>query len=93
MQTFNAVDLDETMDMDEKLKRRVFHDSIMRKLDARDSQRKLDQFLKYEKVNLKSHLFNQARKTDKMYREMNTVNKAAISLYQPIMERGTHLIQ
>ncbi len=37
MQTFNAVDLDETMDMEEKLKRRGFHDSIMRKLDARDS--------------------------------------------------------
>lgn len=76
MQTFNAVDLDETMDFEEKLSRRVFHESIMKKLAARDSERKLSQFLKYERVNLKSHLYNQSYKTDKMFKELNTVPKA-----------------
>jgi hypothetical protein len=30
-------------------------------------------FLKYEQLNLKSHLYNQTQKTDKMFRELNAV--------------------
>lgn len=58
IQSFNTVDLDETIDVDEKFKRRVFHESIMKKLDGRNDKYKLTQFLKYEKLNLKSHLYN-----------------------------------
>jgi hypothetical protein len=35
------VDLDETIDVDEKFKRRAVHDAIMKKLDARPDQFKL----------------------------------------------------
>ena len=73
MQSFNSADLDETIDVDEKFKKRAFHETIMRKLDQRPEQHKLDQFLKYEKMNLKSHLYNQVHKTDKMFRELNAV--------------------
>jgi hypothetical protein len=33
LSSFNAADLDESADVDEKFKRRAFHDTIMRKLD------------------------------------------------------------
>lgn len=42
MQMFNAADLDETIDVDEKFKKRVFHESIMKKLDARPDSLKLE---------------------------------------------------
>jgi hypothetical protein len=42
------VDLDETIDVDEKFKKRAFHESIMKKLDSRPDNLKLTQFLKYE---------------------------------------------
>lgn len=35
IQSFNTVDLDENMDMEEKFKKRVSHESIMKKLEAR----------------------------------------------------------
>jgi hypothetical protein len=41
IQAFNTVDLDETIDVDEKFKKRVIHEGIMKKLDARPEQVKL----------------------------------------------------
>lgn len=69
--------------MDEKFIRREKHEKIMKKLDARPDQIKLKQFLKYEKMNLKSHLYNQSNKTDKMFRELNAIQ------YRPKAEETT----
>jgi len=41
IQSFNSVDLDETIDVDEKFKKRVIHEAIMKKLDSRPDQLKL----------------------------------------------------
>jgi ABC-type sugar transport system ATPase subunit len=43
----------------------------MKKLDARPQQHKVSQFLKYENMNLLSHLYNKSFKQDKMYRDLN----------------------
>lgn len=85
IQNFNTADLDETMDVDEKFKRRAHHERIMQKLDARPDNFKTAQFLKYEKINEKSHLFNQVQKTDRMYRELNA---ATIKQYTDSQKSG-----
>jgi hypothetical protein len=98
IEAFNVVDLDETMEMEEKFKARQKHEAIMKKLDARPVGYKEAQFRKYQTINEKSHMYNQQVKTDKMFRELNSVNQRpnlrsmisvqdpSLSLYAPIIE-------
>ena len=68
---FNEVDLQENIDIEEKFRLRMHHEQVMKKLDNRPQQHKVSQFLKYEKMNLLSHLYNKSLKQDKMYRDLN----------------------
>ena len=65
------MDLQENIDIEEKFRLRQHHEEIMKKLDARPQDRKVSQFLKYENMNLLSHLYNKSFKQDKMYRDLN----------------------
>ena len=71
MQTFNNVDLNETMDIDEKFKRRAIHEQLIQKLEDQPETIKLQQFLKFERLNLKSSLFINSQKTDKIFTDLN----------------------
>ena len=66
------------------MKRRAAHDLIMKKLDSRPDDLKLQMFLKYEKLNLKSHLYNQTHKTDKMFRELNAIQYKPSKIEQSV---------
>jgi len=61
----------------------------MKKLDSRPDDKKLQQFLKYEKMNLKSHLYNKSNKTDRMFRDLNALqSKAPPGLMQTLASGG-----
>lgn len=44
---------------------------IMKKLESRPEQVKVKKYLDYERLNLKSHLYNETLKTEKMFRQLN----------------------
>ena len=70
---FNEVDLQENIDVDEKFKKRMHHEEVMKKLDSRPQAKKVSQFLKYERMNMLSHLYNKSNKTDKVFTELNAL--------------------
>lgn len=59
------------MDIDEKFKARKKHQEIMNKLDTRPDQVKLKKYLDYERLNIKSHLYNETIKMEKMFMQLN----------------------
>jgi hypothetical protein len=71
LQSFNTVDIDETMDIDEKFKAKKKHMVIMNKLEARPEGMKVKKYLDFERLNLKSHLYNETIKTEKMFLQLN----------------------
>ena len=63
------------MDIDEKFKAKKKHMEIMKKLDARPEGVKVKKYLDFERVNLKSHLYNEIIKTEKMFMQLNSGQK------------------
>jgi hypothetical protein len=60
------------MDIDEKFKAKKKHMEIMKKLEARPEGLKVKKYLDFERLNLKSHLYNETIKTEKMFMQLNT---------------------
>jgi len=59
------------MDLDEKFKARKKHMDIMKKLETRPEQLKIKKYLNYERLNIKSHMYNETLKTEKMFQQLN----------------------
>ena len=59
------------MDLDEKFKAKKKHMEIMKKLEARSEGVKVKKYLDFERLNLKSHLYNETIKTEKMFLQLN----------------------
>lgn len=59
------------MDIDEKFKARKKHMDIMKKLETRPEKLKVKKYLDYERLNIKSHLYNETIKTEKMFMQLN----------------------
>lgn len=68
---FCSSDLDDTLDFEEKQKKRREHAALLARLEDRPEDFKLKKFLAYEKCNLKSNLYNKAFKLDAIFKELS----------------------
>ena len=64
--------MDETMDIDERFKARKKHLETMQKLEIRPEKLKIKKYLNYERLNIKSHLYNEVMKNEKIFMQLNS---------------------
>ena len=66
LQEFDPIDLDEDMDIDEKFQKKQKHEAMCEKFRSLGEREHIKKFLKYEKTNAKTHLYNKNRKIESM---------------------------
>ena len=71
LQEFDRLDLDEEMDIDKKFRLKQEHEKLMEKFRSLGESVHIKKFMKYEKTNAMTHLYNKNRKIDSMMKQMN----------------------
>lgn len=66
LQEFDPIDLDEEMDIDDKFKNKQEHEARCDKFRKLGEGVHLRKFMKYEKTNAMTHLYNKNRKIESM---------------------------
>ena len=64
LKEFDPIDLDEGMDLDEKYKRKQKIEKMLEKFRNMPESEHIKRFIKYERVNYKTQLYNKSRKVD-----------------------------
>ena len=70
-QEFNPVDLKEDLDIDEKFKMRKKMDQVINKLRSLPETVHINKFLKYEKLNLRTQMYNKTSKVEAILKQLN----------------------
>ena len=70
-QEFNPVDLEENLDIDEKFKKRQKMEIVLEKFRSLPEAVHISKFLNYEKVNLKTQMYNKSNKLDAILKHLN----------------------
>jgi hypothetical protein len=61
----------------------------MKKLEARSEQMKVKKFLNFERLNLKSHIYNESIKTEKIFNQLNAPDQPAVVKKEDTNKFGT----
>jgi hypothetical protein len=70
-QEFNPVDLEDNLDIDEKYKKRQKIEQVLEKFRSLPEATHISKFLKFEKLNLKTQLYNKTNKLDSILKQLN----------------------
>lgn len=70
-QEFNPVDLQDHLDIDEKYKERKKMEKVLEKFRNLPESVHISKFLKYEKLNLKTQIYNKSNKLDAILKQLN----------------------
>ena len=71
LQEFDRNDLNEEMDIDEKYEKKKDHEKFCEKFRKLGEPTHIRKFMKYEKSNAITHLYNKNRKIENMMKQMN----------------------
>ena len=64
LKEFDKLDMDEGLDLDEKFKAKKNHEAMLKKFRELPESEHIKSFIKYERVNYKTQLYNKSRKID-----------------------------
>ena len=64
LKEFDPIDMDEAMDLDEKYKRKKKLEQMLQKFRDMPESEQIKKFIKYERVNYKTQLYNKSRKIE-----------------------------
>ena len=74
LKEFDPIDIVEHMDLDEKFKRKQQVEAMLKKFRAMPESEHIKNFMKYERVNYKTQLYNKSRKIDSIMMQLNSSN-------------------
>ena len=71
----DPLDIVEHMDLDEKFKRKQQVEAMLKKFRDMPESEHIKNFMKYERVNYKTQLYNKSRKIDSIMKQLNSNNE------------------
>ena len=74
LKEFDPIDMDEAMELDEKYKRKKKLEQMLQKFREMPESEQIKKFIKYERVNFKTQLYNKSRKIDSIMKQLNSNN-------------------
>jgi hypothetical protein len=74
LKEFDPIDMDEAMELDEKYKRKKKLEQMLQKFREMPESEQIKKFIKYERVNYKTQLYNKSRKIDSIMKQLNSNN-------------------
>lgn len=74
LKEFDPIDIVEEMDLDEKFKRKQKIENMLQKFRDMPESEHIKSFMKYERVNYKTQLYNKSRKIDSIMKQLNSNN-------------------
>ena len=74
LKEFDPIDIVEHMDLDEKFKRKQQVEAMLKKFRDMPESEHIRNFMKYERVNYKTQLYNKSRKIDSIMKQLNSNN-------------------
>ena len=74
LKEFDPLDIVEHMDLDEKFKRKQQVEAMLKKFRDMPESEHIKNFMKYERVNYKTQLYNKSRKIDSIMKQLNSNN-------------------
>ena len=75
LKEFDTIDIVEHMDLDEKFKRKQQVEAMLKKFRDMPESEHIRNFMKYERVNYKTQLYNKSRKIDSIMKQLNSNNE------------------
>ena len=75
LKEFDPLDIVEHMDLDEKFKRKQQVEAMLKKFRDMPESEHIKNFMKYERVNYKTQLYNKSRKIDSIMKQLNSNNE------------------
>ena len=74
LKEFDPIDIVEHMDLDEKFKKKQQVEARQKKFRDMPESEHVKSFMKYERVNYKTQLYNKSRKIDSIMKQLNNSN-------------------
>ena len=74
LKEFDPIDMDEAIELDEKYKRKKKLEQMLQKFREMPESEQIKKFIKYERVNFKTQLYNKSRKIDSIMKQLNSNN-------------------
>ena len=75
LKEFDPIDLQEGMSIDEKYKKKELQRQILDKFVALGEHEHIKRYMKFEKMNKKTQLYNKGRKISSMLKNLSTANQ------------------
>ena len=72
LKEFDPIDMVEEMDLDEKYKKKKKMEEMLEKFRSLPEAEQIKGYMKYERLNYKTQLYNKSRKVDSILKQLNS---------------------